>query len=79
MLVVKLELWPHGDQGKARLLGELHIANDVTGTEKVGSYNVWMRTETGGAEVGRVRRHQRKLGAWELARKALGLLAGKGR
>jgi hypothetical protein len=75
MLVVKLELWPHGDKREARLLGQLIIANDCTGTAKVGNYTLSMATEDGGAEIGRVARHRRSTGAWTLVAKALRVLA----
>lgn len=38
MIVVKVELWPRGYRDSARSLGELHIWNDGTGTEKRGNY-----------------------------------------
>lgn len=40
MVVVKLEVWPHGDQSKAYPLGEIQIANDGTGNEVAGNYEV---------------------------------------
>jgi hypothetical protein len=40
MIVVKVELWPFGDEDKARLLGVLMIANDGTGDNKKASYEV---------------------------------------
>lgn len=39
-VVVKIELWPGGDERKARPLGCLTIVNDGTGTGKVGHYDV---------------------------------------
>jgi hypothetical protein len=45
MLVVKIELWPHGVQSKAKELFRVFIANDCTGTSKAGNYSVaaWPR------------------------------------
>jgi hypothetical protein len=40
MLVVKLELWPHGHEDSRQPLGEIRIINDDTGTAQVGNYNV---------------------------------------
>ena len=39
-VVVKIELWPGGDEKKAIPLGGLTICNDGTGTSKVGNYDV---------------------------------------
>lgn len=39
MIVVKMELWPGGDETRARGLGTIIIANDGTGTGEVGHYN----------------------------------------
>lgn len=38
MVYVRIELWPSGDRERAQLLQELVIANDGTGTERVGTY-----------------------------------------
>lgn len=40
MLMIKIELHPGGDESKARLIGMIAIANDGTGDEQTGSYNV---------------------------------------
>lgn len=40
MIVVKLELWPFGDESHRREIGRMYIANDGAGTTKRGSYNV---------------------------------------
>ena len=37
MVVVKIEIWPHGDESKAREIGRAQIAN-VGGTADVGEY-----------------------------------------
>lgn len=39
MIVVKLEMWPHGDEGRAYTLGRTYIAN-VGGDTKRGDYRV---------------------------------------
>jgi len=43
MVVVKIELWPHGDESKARPLGVMHISNDRTGTNEIGNYDVELK------------------------------------
>lgn len=43
MVVVKIELWPHGDQTRRRMLGEMRITNDGEGDEDIGNYNVQLR------------------------------------
>ena len=40
MIVVTMELHPHGDKTKARPLGVIMIANDCTGDESLGNYEV---------------------------------------
>lgn len=40
MIVVRIELWPHGDQARARQLGVIAITNDGTGTAATGNYEV---------------------------------------
>ena len=49
MLVVKIELWPHGDKSQAKLLGRLDIANDGTGNSSWGNYitRLWYKNPTG--------------------------------
>ncbi len=40
MIVVKVELWPHGDESQSRTLGIVKITNDGTGNETTGNYQV---------------------------------------
>lgn len=40
MVVVKIELWPLGDEDFKKSLGEVHIINDGTGTRTRGNYKV---------------------------------------
>lgn len=40
MVVVKVEIWPHGDESKARPLGVVMISNDGTGDTTKGNYDV---------------------------------------
>lgn len=39
MIVIKMELWPRGDESRKRDLGVAHIAN-VGGDEELGNYEV---------------------------------------
>ncbi|WP_029047016.1 hypothetical protein [Cupriavidus sp. amp6] len=43
MLRVRIELVPNGDEAASRLLGDLEIINDGTGTEFTGNYDVVMK------------------------------------
>lgn len=38
MLMVRIELWPHGDESRKSVLGTAEIANTGTGTESSGTY-----------------------------------------
>ncbi len=40
MLVIKIEMWPHGDSERARSLGVATIANTGRGTRDVADYDV---------------------------------------
>ncbi len=39
MLVVKVELWPGGDESQKKELGTAWISNDGTGTTVMGNYD----------------------------------------
>jgi hypothetical protein len=56
MVVVKVELWPNGDETKARTIGRIKIANDGTGTLERGNYNV---------ELSHSGRYSNKPGVWK--------------
>lgn len=38
MLVIKIELWPHGREDFKRDLGVAYISNDLTGDPETGNY-----------------------------------------
>lgn len=40
MVVVKIELWPNGDETKSKPLGIMTMSNDGTGSNKYGNYSV---------------------------------------
>jgi len=77
MVVVKIELWPHGDQKKARDLGSMIICNDRTGTPEECSYNVaisrggryWGRP--GVWKKGKIEKYRRSLSPYHLVARAL--------
>ena len=43
MLRCTIELLPHGDETRKRLIGVVEIANDGTGTPTVGNYRVVLK------------------------------------
>ncbi len=55
MVVVKIELWPHGDHRRKREIGRAVICNDGKGTEATGTYY---------AAVGHAGTHSGKPGIW---------------
>lgn len=73
MLVIKIELWPFGDESQKRDLGVARIINDGTGDANTGNYTVQLLK---GAEYsrhpgdvykrGRVLNYPRMLGPWPL-------------
>ena len=78
MIVVSIEIWPHGDEEKARSLGNMVITNSGTGTKERGDYNVVLshagmyygkRKEPW--KTGRVTNHLRKLSPYHLVYKAI--------
>lgn len=40
MIVIKVELWPLGDETRKKDLGTAHISNDGTGSDGTGNYKV---------------------------------------
>lgn len=82
MIVVRIEIWPRGDETKKRLLGVVTIVNDGTasdgtGNSKYGNYDVRLshagkfRMKKGIWKKGRVEHHLRKLSPYHLVCKAL--------
>lgn len=80
MIVVTIELWPHGRHDRAVLLGSATIANDGTGTLDSGNYEVTL-SRRGNAtslwKLGRVEGFPRKrLGGYDLLFRALREIVG---
>jgi len=77
MVVCKIEIWPHGDQSKARPLGQVVIINDGEGTPERGNYDVALSHggifygRKGAWKTGRVLQHLRKLSPYHLLLSAL--------
>lgn len=86
MLVIRIEMWPRGDQLKARLLGEGRICNEG-GTAELGNYSVNLLRSPEYAKPGNVGKSWRKgtvenfprlkLGPWDLLLHALVSAIGK--
>lgn len=47
MIRVVIELWPHGDESRKRLLASADIGNDGTGSPEVGNYVYRLRNKAG--------------------------------
>jgi hypothetical protein len=77
MLVIRIELWPLGNEQKKRELGLAHIVNDGSGTGDVGNYDVRLfkspeYAKSAGTWKGRVDGFpRRRLGPWDLLFRAL--------
>ena len=83
MIVVKVELWPLGDESRKKEIGRMLISNDVATTAQDpnrGSYNVRvMRRGTTDKvqKTAKVEDYPRKsYPIWELVRRALNKFSG---
>lgn len=79
MLVIKIELWPHGDPKFAKPLGVAHLWNDGSGEYENGNYQIEIKKTGGGLwKKGAVRGFPRtRLGPWDLLYRALKSAVGK--
>lgn len=74
MLVVRIELWKHGDEKQKTALQTIVIGNDGTGTDFTGNYRVWRGWLDHPADA--FLKGWRRAGkAEELVRQALNMLA----
>lgn len=77
MVVVKIEVWPHGREEDRYTIGEARIINDCTGTTELGNYGVELKHagkfygKSGIWKRGRVVGHQRELSPYHLVMKAI--------
>lgn len=69
MIRITIQLLPHGDESRARTLGTMDIANDVTGDLDTGHYNGTLHAEYTGPDgrKGRVENfHRSQQSVWSL-------------
>lgn len=84
MVVVRIELWPGGDESKARSLGTATITNNASGNDVNGNYDVALShsgiyiDRPGVWRTGKVIGHCRDLSPYHLVAKALANAAGMG-
>lgn len=71
MLVVKLEVWPFGDEIAAREIGRAEVIN--IGGDDVSDYTWKVELENAPTMKGVLFCHERKRGPWELVRRVLSL------
>jgi len=84
MVVVKIELWPHGNESQAKQIGEARIALDgVTATAERGDYAVELRHagrfwgKPGNWKTGRLHDHARELSPYHLVMRAIAACLGR--
>lgn len=83
MLVVRLFLWPGGDESQARELGRINIANDGSGDPERGNYDVELLHsgsywgQPGAWKKGRVLNYLRELSPYHLVLAALEKTIGR--
>jgi hypothetical protein len=75
MIVVRVELWPFGNQARAIPLGTATITNDGSGGLHVGNYNAEFSKRGAKASTWKSSRVEgfprKRLGAWDLLYRAL--------
>jgi hypothetical protein len=75
MLVVRVELWPGGDAGRAREVGRVGLAN-VSGLAPMSDYVCVAVDDHGNEQSVLVRSHERGAGFWPLLARAVDFEAG---
>lgn len=82
MLVIKIELWPHGAETEAKEIGRTYVTNDGTGTPRRGNYDVHVcrkdnlrrptHPDANAVREARVEDYPRQsYNVWQLVKKAL--------
>jgi len=78
MIVVNIELWPHGSKDRSKTIGNLVIVNDGTGNVEHGNYNValshagiYYGKKKEPWKTGSVKNHKRMLSPYHLVYKAI--------
>jgi hypothetical protein len=77
VIVVTIDLWPHGDAAQAVRLGTIQMANDSTGSPSLASYDVrnWGRKGIPLRRYGRVEHFPRRSSTvFHLLKRALAAL-----
>lgn len=75
MLVIKLEVWPHGDEASAREISRMEIGHVKEGVWGVADYDVILRTPGEEQRRASVHGHFRSAGAWSLVKLAMEALS----
>lgn len=70
MLVVKVEMWPGGDEESAKEIGRMGIAN-VSNLREMSNYVAVVKDDTGKEDLRVVERHPRSAGFEELLLRVL--------
>jgi len=72
MLKITIELVPHGDKDKAKVIGTGYIINDGTGNKSLGNYRAVFRRTRGMVKNSTIKEFTRKQrSAWDLLMLAL--------
>lgn len=77
MVVVKIELWPNGDESLAEPLGRVDIVNNNTGSIQEGNYDVRVKHggkyfgKSGFYRIGKVTSFRREISPYHLVARAL--------
>ena len=73
MIEVQIILSPRGNTNKRKLIGQMFIVNDLTGTEEDGNYEYIFSDERKTLGAGTIVGHRRFRGPWVLIEKILTL------
>lgn len=65
MLVIKVEIWPSGNERAARELGKVGLAN-ASRLAELSDYLLVRFDDTGSTEAGKLEQHRRGDGFWPL-------------
>ena len=73
MIVIKIEMWPFGEEENKYSLGTAHISNDASGTRTVGHYGFKLFDKRGRKfKEGKIKNFpRRRLLVWDLLLRVL--------
>lgn len=77
MLVVKIEIWPYGDEKAKREIANAKIWNTGTGTIEKGNYDSIFISDLHGEFRANLKNHDRSLNVWKLVQKLISKGVGK--